>query len=123
MGVFALYIDRHRCCVCCHRCYRLIPHQEARARKGYAYAYPDSRADYEKYQAGYWIIAKCDLHKSNLQTLMRPVVMNALGQGAVVMPETAASHLTTVFWTGNNTCEPAEIPRVIVGLLRAEVLT
>jgi zinc-ribbon domain len=78
---------------------------------------------FEQYQSGYWIIAKCDLRRSNLPALMRPVVLNALGPGAVVMPETAASHLTTVLWTGDNVRDPGEILRAMVGLVQAEVLT
>lgn len=78
---------------------------------------------FEQYQAGYWVIAKCDLRRSNLPSLMRPVILNALGPGAVVMPETAASHLTTVLWTGDNARDPGDVLKVMVELVQAEVLT
>ena len=78
---------------------------------------------FEQFKSGYWIVAKSDLRRSNLPTLMRPVILNALGAGGIVMPETSASHLTTVLWTGDNTREPMEILKMMVGLVQAEVLT
>jgi hypothetical protein len=78
---------------------------------------------FEQYKEGYWIVTKCNMRRSNLPSIMRSAVANTLGPGAIVMPETAASHLTTILWTGDNTRDPTEILKAMIGIVQAEVLT